>query len=328
MNPPSALQSLLLRSGARLASPGGARGSLLVLIYHRVLAAPDPVLADEPDAAQFAAQMDLVAAMCNVLPLADAVERLAAGALPPRAAAITFDDGYVNNVEVAAPILAARGLTATFFITTGFIAGGSMWNDLVIDAFRRAGSGLDLERHGLGRHTFADAAARRRAMDEVLTRLKYVEPSERLRRAEEIAGLAGVPAGTRLMMDEEQLRRLAAMGMEIGAHCVTHPILTRIPDEAARREIVDSKACLERIVGAPVRTFAYPNGRPRQDYGPEHVAMVRAAGFAAAVSTAWGAAARGCDRFQIPRIAPWDRNALKYGLRLVRGFTETRAAVA
>lgn len=328
MNPPSPLEATILRGGARLVSPGGPRGSLLVLIYHRVFAERDPLLADEPDAARFAAQMDLVAGMCNVLPLAVAVERLAAGTLPPRAAAITFDDGYANNLEVAAPILAARGLTATFFITTGFIDGGAMWNDLVIEAFRHARGELDLGPLGLGRFELADVAARRRAVDEVLEKLKYLERAERLRKAEAIVELAGVPAGRRLMMTEDELRRLAGMGMDIGAHCVTHPILARAPAELARREILESRSRLEAILGAPVRTFAYPNGRPGRDYGPEHVAMVRDAGFAAAVSTAWGAASRGCDPFQIPRLAPWDRSALRYGLRLVRGFTEKRAAVA
>src|SRR5262245_57165568 len=110
------------------------------------------------------------------------------------------------------------------------------------------------------------------------------------------------------------------MGMEIGAHCVTHPILARLPSEAARDEIAGSKARLEAILGSRVRSFAYPNGRPGKDYQAEHVAMVREAGFTAAASTAWGAATAGVDRYQIPRVAPWDRSAMKYGLRMVRGF--------
>src|SRR5262249_38259299 len=140
----SAPESLLLRTAARFASPGGSRGSLLVLIYHRVLTEHDPLLADEPDAASFAAQMDLLANLFNVIPFGEAVERLASNSLPPRAVAITFDDGYTNNLEVAAPILAARGLRATFFITTGFIEGGQMWNDLIIESLRSAPEDFDL----------------------------------------------------------------------------------------------------------------------------------------------------------------------------------------
>lgn len=317
-----AAQAALLRAGARVFSPGGRRGSLLVLIYHRVLPAPDPMLADEPDAAAFAAQMDLVAGLFNVLGLAEAVDRLASGSLPPRAVAITFDDGYANNLEVAAPILAARGLPATFFIATGFIEGGRMWNDTVIEAVRHAPAELDLEALGFGRYRLPDIAARRRAIDELLSRLKYSELPERMRHAEAIAERAGMRDAGAPMMNERQLRELAALGMEIGAHCVSHPILTRIPADAARREILDSKGRLEDLLGAAVRTFAYPNGRPGLDYAREHVAMVREAGFSTAVSTAWGAAMRDSDPHQIPRVAPWDRHPLKYGLRMLRGFTE------
>lgn len=321
----SGLQSSMLRAAGRILSPGGHYGSLLVLIYHRVLPAPDPLLADEPDASLFAAQMDLLADHFNVIGLSEAAERLARRSLPPRAVAITFDDGYANNLEVAAPILLERRLTATFFIATRFIDGGQMWNDMVIEAVRRAPQDFDLGSLGLGRYALTDMSARRRAVDEILSRLKYLEQPERQRKAEAIAAASGIVDGARTMMTEQQLRKLASLGMEIGAHCVTHPILARLAPEDARREIHESKSRLEEIIRAPVRTFAYPNGRPGTDYGPEHVEMVRAAGFTAAVTTAWGAATVHTDRFQIPRVAPWDRSALKYGLRMLRCFTQRNA---
>ncbi|HEY8507085.1 MAG TPA: polysaccharide deacetylase family protein [Steroidobacteraceae bacterium] len=317
-------QAGLLRMGANLLSPGGARASLLVLIFHRVLPAPDDLLVDEPDAAAFAAQMDLIRELFNVLVFSEAVERLASGSLPPRAVAITFDDGYSNNLEVAAPILAARGMRATFFITTGFITGGRMWNDTVIEAVRAARESLDASELGLGVLQLPDMQARRRAVDAILSQLKYREPAERIRIGEVLAERAGLTSESRLMMDESQLRRLHSMGMEIGAHCVTHPILSRIPPERAREEIVESKHRLQDVIGSPVKVFAYPNGRPGQDYTREHVAMVREAGFTAAASTAWGASARGSDTLQIPRIAPWDQSSLRYALRMLRGFTEKR----
>lgn len=322
----SSVQSWALRTGSSLLSPGGARGSLLVLIYHRVVAEHDPLLPDEPDATAFAAQVDLLKNLFNVISFGEAMERLASNSLPPRAVAITFDDGYANNVEVAAPILHERGLTASFFITTGFIDGGQMWNDLVVEAFRRAPEDFDLESFGLGRHRLTGIAERAKVLHTLLPKLKYLEPVERLRTVEAIAAKAAVPADLRPMMSEDQLRRLASLGMEIGAHCVTHPILARVPTDRARNEIFESKARLEAVLGQKLKSFAYPNGRPGQDYTREHVAMVRDAGFTAAVSTAWGAASRGTDRYQIPRVAPWDKNALKYGLRMMRGFTERKVA--
>ncbi len=310
----------LMRAGASVLSPGSSRGSLLVLMYHRVLPEPDPLLLDEPDALRFAAQMKLVGSLCRIVGLSDAVDQLAAGTLPPRAAAITFDDGYVNNLEIAVPVLRELRLQATFYVATGFIEGDVMFNDVVIEALRRAPSVLDLRSLGLPRYELASLEARQTAIDDLLPRIKYLEPAERTRTTAAIAAASGIDLPRGLMMDEAQLRELARSGMEIGAHSVSHPILARIDPEAARREIESGKERLERLVGQRVRSFAYPNGRPGRDYGPEHVAMVRAAGFENAVSTAWGKATRASSRFEIPRIAPWDRSALRYGLRLLRGY--------
>jgi peptidoglycan/xylan/chitin deacetylase (PgdA/CDA1 family) len=127
------------------------------------------------------------------------------------------------------------------------------------------------------------------------------------------------------MMTEGQLRGLASFDIEVGAHTVSHPILTRVSGATAQREIADSRSTLEAITSRRVNMFAYPNGRPGQDYDRSHVEMVRAAGFDAAVSTAWGAARRDADRFQIPRIRPWDRSALRFSARLLRTFVQRRA---
>ena len=128
------------------------------------------------------------------------------------------------------------------------------------------------------------------------------------------------------MMRESQVRELRAAGMEIGAHTVTHPILLNTAPDAARREIVESGRRLAEILGEPVRLFAYPNGKPGVDYGPEHVQMVRDAGFAAAVSTGWGVATEGSDRFQLPRFTPWDRTPGRFALRLIRNMRNAQSA--
>ena len=87
----------------------------------------------------------------NVIPLREGVAGLKAGRLPARALSITFDDGYANNESIAAPILARLGLHATFFIATGFLDGGRMFNDTIIETVRAArGTELDLQALGLG----------------------------------------------------------------------------------------------------------------------------------------------------------------------------------
>jgi hypothetical protein len=106
----------------------------------------------------------------NVLPLAQAIDRLYAGAIPSRALAITFDDGYADNEAIAAPILQRLGLTATFFVSSGFLDGDCMWNDRIIEAIRGCrAQALDLMAAGLGRLSLATPDERRAAIDSVLT---------------------------------------------------------------------------------------------------------------------------------------------------------------
>jgi peptidoglycan/xylan/chitin deacetylase (PgdA/CDA1 family) len=302
---------------------------LSVLAYHRVLAAQDPLLPGEPSAAEFEHRMRWVQANFNVLPLGEAVRALREERLPGRALSITFDDGYADNYELALPILRRLGLPATFFVATGFLDGGCMFNDVVIEALRRAaGADLDLGELGLGRHPLGSDEQRARAIDRILARLKYFESERRRRVALEIAHRAGSAVPTALMMSSEQVRALHAAGMEIGAHTVTHPILAEIPLGHARHEMDASRARLERITGAPVRLFAYPNGSPRRDYFAEHAALARELGFDAAVSTAWGAAGPGADLYQIPRFTPWDRTDWRFGLRLAHNAMRSGYACA
>ena len=118
------------------ASPAGTKARLQVLIFHRVLPVPDPLFPDEVDARRFDELCGWLKGWFNMLSLDDAVARIKTGTLPTRAACITFDDGYADNYQVALPILRRHGLTATFFVATGFLDGGRMWNDTVIESVR------------------------------------------------------------------------------------------------------------------------------------------------------------------------------------------------
>lgn len=314
------LDQLAIQAAAAALSRGGPHGSLLVLMFHRVLPEPDGLLPDEPDQQRFSTLIELLSKCFRILPLAEAMRLLQSSHIPRRAACITFDDGYANNCDVALPVLAAKGVPATVFVAPGFLDGGRMFNDTVIETVRRAPKYLDLRHLGLGEYRLVDQASRSGAIAALLGQLKYLEPTERLQRIESIVSAAGVNLPDDLMMKSEQVLRLHRAGIEIGAHTVDHPILTSIDDRTAMQQISDSKQRLERIIGSPVTSFAYPNGGPLRDYDGRHVSMVRRAGFSHALSTAWGSATRDCDPFQVPRIASWDRDPLKYGLRLARAY--------
>ena len=310
-------------------APAGERGRLTVLGFHQVLADPDPLRPDEPSASRFESQLRWISSWFNVLPLAEAVSRLKARELPERALCVTFDDGYANNHDVALPILRKLGVPATFFIASGYLDGGRMFNDTILEAVRQApGPALDLEDLGLGRHPLGSPEARCRALHRILGEVKYLVPSRRSALAEEIARRTGARLPDDLMMTSSQVKALHKAGMEIGAHTHTHPILAELSLDEARNEIIIGRQRLERITGAPVRSFAYPNGRPQRDYRREHADLVRGLGFAAAVSTAWGAARGSDDEYQLPRFTPWDRSRWGFALRLSRNLTTQRLACA
>ncbi len=314
----------ILRLGASLVAPSGPGSRLAILMYHRVMPEPD-VLTDSIDAATFDAHMTALSRCFNVLPLADAVARLTAGTLPPRPAAITFDDGYSDNLHVALPILERHRLHATFFIASGFLDGGRMFNDTVIEAVRRlSGPTLDLPAAGLSRIAVGSLAEKRAALERVLHAVKYLSLDQRELAAEQISGVAGARLPDDLMMTSEELLRLARAGMGIGGHTIHHPILARLGVDEARREITDNKAALEALVGQRLDLFAYPNGVPTQDYAAEHVTLVRHAGYRAAVSTSWGAATMRSDRFQLPRFTPWDREPTRFIARLLHNSVARR----
>ena len=302
-------------------SPAGPRARLSIFIFHRVLRSPDSLFPGEPDAVRFSELLDWITSWFNVLPLDEGVRRRAAGTLPARAAAITFDDGYADNCTVALPILQRHGVTATFFVATGFLDGGCMWNDRVIAAVRGCASPvLDLTSLDLGAHSLASNVERGRAIEVLIGKLKYRDPAARDEVTARLTEFTGVEVPSDLMMTTAQLRTLRDAGMQIGAHTVTHPILARLPLDDARREVQASRVALQDALGEPITLFAYPNGKPGTDYLSEHVDMVREMGFSAAVCTGWGAADRKTDPMQLPRFTPWDRGRAKFGARLLRNL--------
>ena len=211
------MKTSLVKSGLTLASPGGRRW-LSILIYHRVLQQPDPLLPGLIDVRGFDDQIATMARSFN-LPLQEAIERLAEGKLPPRAAAITFDDGYADNCETALPILKKYGVHATFFIAAGYLDGGYMWNDGIIEAVRRCSCNeIVLDELELPDLPITSEADRKRAIVRLVTRLKYLPAGFRDDWTRQLLARVGVEPPTQLMMTSEQVLQLARAGMGIGGH--------------------------------------------------------------------------------------------------------------
>jgi peptidoglycan/xylan/chitin deacetylase (PgdA/CDA1 family) len=317
---------LLSRVAGAMTLPGGRGGRLTLLLYHRVMAQPDLMRPEDLDSGLFEIHMRAISRTFRVLGLDEAIMRLRDGTLPARALCITFDDGYRDNYEFACPVLRKYGLTATFFIASGFLGEGRMFHDTIVESIRRIPpSGLDLSWLGLGLRTARDTAALATLANDIVATVKYMPPDAQAEACERLESMASGPLPQDLMMTPEQVRALPGLGMSVGAHTHNHPILSRIAPSAALSEIQTNRNVLTSLMGSVPTFFAYPNGKPGLDYGAEHVAMVKQAGFSGAVSVAEGSVTDATDPFQLPRFVPWDRDGTRLTLRLLTNPIRQRA---
>jgi peptidoglycan/xylan/chitin deacetylase (PgdA/CDA1 family) len=296
------------------------RQILTTLIFHRVLPKLDPLRHGEPDLERFDALMKFISNNFNVLPLPEAVDQLQRGKLPRRACCITFDDGYADNLTIALPILEKYRLPATVFVATGYLDGGRMFNDAVIDAVAQSPlPSLDLKCIGLGEYPLERVEQKQSAIASILNHIKYSETALRNQQVNTI--LANAACGVLpndIMLTSTQLRELSDRGIEIGGHTVDHNILTALKDDEVMAALVSGRKHLEKITGKAVTSFAYPNGKPGQDYGERHVLMVEQAGFSRAVTTARGVGNPSSNVFQLPRFTPWGASLIEKSTQLLR----------
>lgn len=302
-------------------APGGARGKLTILQLHRIPAIVDPLSPNEMARDEFERFLDFLVSDTRVLSLADGIVALGRGKLPSRAVALTFDDGYAEWVDVVSPLLRNRSLHATFFVTTEQFSGPTMWHERINAAVKALPAiGAELP---YGFTSFGDLSKfsnRIRLALEMHARFKYVPLDERIEAIEALEAQATSPLLLPQRFGEDGVRNLHNQGFEIGAHTVRHPILNESSNDDARDEIMGSKEQLEAVIGAKVKMFAYPNGRPIKDFMRRHVDMVKACGYSAAVITGGGAASKDTDLFQLPRFMPWGPGPNRMAVQMARNF--------
>ncbi len=265
-----------LAVGARLDGPLRLlrRDRLLVLMYHGVVeSALEPFCWHQLPLAEFKEQLAWVARRYRVLPLEEALSRWADGTLPPRAAAITFDDGYRNVATHAVPVLRELGLPATVFLVTDLVGTDEVpWPDRL---WLAGASSDDVE-------ALKERPAREKT--EQLTRLERVPP------------------GPFAMLDVAEVKALAAEGLlSFGPHSQTHEILAQCEDAEIVEQIEGSYRQVSAWIGRAPRVFAYPNGR-RRDFDERAKRAVRAAGMPWALTTEEGLVARGDDPLALRRV--------------------------
>jgi len=164
---------------------------------------------------------------------------------------ITFDDGYKNNLEVAYPVLKKLGLKATVYVTYNFIENNEFaWWDR-------------LENESL--YHLAES-------------LKTLHPDQLNKKVDELTNNKEKPEKYNFMTWDD-LKKIEDV-FEIGGHTISHPILTNISIDEARKEIANSKVDLEKKLGHTIVSFAYPNG----NYNQSLMKVVQDSGFNNAVT--------------------------------------------
>lgn len=294
------------------------RQKLSILIYHQVVADTDPMRPSEPTAKVFDWQMWLIAKFFTPMSLTEALVALEKQQLPANAICVTFDDGYLNNLTVAQPILAKYQVPATVYVATGYSSGGNMFNDRILDFIGdQSRSSFNLTVLDLGKQQVSDYPSRIKLSYQVIGKIKYLDFRQRQQVIDRLYQDNQASEYPNRMMTPEQIKTLANLGIDIGAHTVDHPILKTLSDEEQLAQLVDSKQTLENIIGQSVENFAYPNGKLHDDYSEQTVALVKKAGFNSAVATHYGISTNTSDFFQLKRFTPWDKGAVKFHVRLL-----------
>jgi peptidoglycan/xylan/chitin deacetylase (PgdA/CDA1 family) len=259
---------------------------LLVLGYHNIESTWFWPSRPGAGIATFARQMRVLHRIANVVPLEDALDALAAGRpLPPRAVALTFDDGYRDNLELAAPVLRGYGMPATIYLVPGFLSGEqhAWWERLGWAVGRARARRVRLDGHEL---VLGDDGAALRAVETLVKRMTHDERMNAVEQLVEDLRPSGEYRADELFLDWDAARGLVPAGMTVGSHTLSHAILGRETAADQRVDLRESRLLLQRELSAEVATLAYPNGT-RDDYDDATFAAAREAGYSHAV-TAWG----------------------------------------
>ena len=320
----------------------------LILLYHRVAdVLSDPWgLSVTPQ--HFAEQMAVLRQSAHPMPLQEMARALQQGkALPRRAVAVTFDDGYADNLHEAQPILERFGVPATIFLVSGSLgcAREFWWDELdrMLLQPGRLPQTLHLAfkaercRWSLGEaaHYALEEAQHHRSWRvedgapptprhalylDLWTRLHPLPVAERGEILSEIRTWAALPLAGRPgnfpLSSEETLRLAESDLIELGAHTVTHAPLSMHSAEEQRREIEESKQALEERLGRPVASFSYPYGL----YTPDTLSLTQEAGYAYACAVEDHSVRRGANPFALPRAVVSDEGGDAFGRWLSGAF--------
>lgn len=316
----------------------------IILLYHRVarLRSDPQRLSVTPE--HLAEHLEHVRKRYHPIGLSELNHALAVKRVVDRAIAVTFDDGYADNLWNAKAILERYHVPATLFVTTGYVGKNRefWWDDLERLLLLPERLPEKLVLHISGRlhdwdlhegekesapqwnvtKTFCPSPRHKvyKELSHLFCFLDNEEQRHILTTLTQWAGVSSDPRPEYRALNPDELKALSDSRLvQIGAHSITHPVLAIQPLEMQRKEIVESKKYLEDIVERPVSSFCYPHGGV-EDVGEETVRLVREGGYEIACSTVRTPVTRYSNPYWLPRYVVRDYDVEEFAYQLSRWF--------
>jgi peptidoglycan/xylan/chitin deacetylase (PgdA/CDA1 family) len=284
------------------------RRSLTVFSFHAVVPDPLPVVDFCFTPLQtFCRQLEAITSNYRIVTVAEAIEAIAAGTLPERAAAITFDDGYRNTWDVALPELRRKGVPACVFACTGPILGGNpLWSAKLHHAI------CHTQHRSLvwyaSRYSLENPFLRSRSSARLQQELRRLPPANLEAECDRLCLMLNVPDPasddpTFSLLSPELIARMQHTGMiEFGGHTRSHASLGRLPFHEQEIEIRGCAADLTELCGRTPRFFAYPYGT-KSDFDRTTERLLAGAGFRAAFTTGEKRCPPKSPPMRLPRVS-------------------------
>ncbi len=292
------------------------QSQVAILAYHRVCPERDIWFRQTISTQDFERQIEYLCRTSEIMHL----DKLAfyirsKKPLPEKAVVITLDDGYKDNYTYAYPILKKYDAPATVFLTTGYIGAGKLFQWDLVNYVIKNTLLTTIETDKLGKYPLHSMADRLLAAHKIWQKVTKLPEEKKALLIKQLVNISGIKIPTNLgeerILSWDEIEEMSRDGIAFGAHTVNHPILTNLPLEQARDEIIKSKKDIEERLDQPVTTFSYPNG----NFDTELVEVLKESGFTCAVTANIGMITPEAKLYELQRIPPgWNLNTLKGSL--------------
>jgi len=323
LNPKRLLKKALLRSSALRVTARFCPRAAVILSYHSVVEEPqctDHILGISRARASFEDHMQTLARRFSPVTVRDVADFASSGRkLPPRAVAVTFDDGFADNCEVALPILDRYGIPATFYIMVDGVANGRLpWYCRLRYAINTTKKREWVDSNANRAYGLISPPERKAALTavwEIGARLTGNIQQQFIGAVEQSLEIEPVSAPHGFMMTWDQVRSLKKAGHTIGGHTVSHPNLAQVSEREAQLEITECKKKLEMEIGEPIEHFSYPHPALNPQWSKRTLEITREAGFKSAALTTCGPVRAGDEPLALKRIyTPADLDQFTWNL--------------